>query len=183
MDRLTEKTWANLDPWECCGQDGYCTRPSNKPGGCRQGCIVPKLYIRLAKYEDIGLTPEEVSTVKLALMGKCVAEIKEFEGIPINRLCELAEADKDGRLDVLPCQVDDIVFLYDPQYPRRGETNLPLLRCRVSEFSNDGSRTCMVLDIEEKWGTMRRFTAVEIEKYGKVVFRTEAEAIAALAKE
>ena len=33
MKRLTVEHWQNLDPWECCGQDNYCMRPSNKPGG------------------------------------------------------------------------------------------------------------------------------------------------------
>ena len=58
--RVTVKHWKNLDPWECCGQDNYCMRPSNKPGGCRNGCIVPKLYTRLAQYEDTGLSPAEM---------------------------------------------------------------------------------------------------------------------------
>ena len=62
MKRLTVEHWQNLDPWECCGQDNYCIRPSNKPGGCRNGCIVQKLYTRLAQYEDTGLSPEEVKT-------------------------------------------------------------------------------------------------------------------------
>lgn len=57
MKRLTVEHWQNLDPWECCGQANYCMRPSNKPGGCRNGCIVPKLYTRLAQYEDTGLSP------------------------------------------------------------------------------------------------------------------------------
>lgn len=57
MKRLTVEHWQNLDPWECCGQDNYCMRPNNKPGGCRNGCIVPKLYTRLpglvvVKYVD-----------------------------------------------------------------------------------------------------------------------------------
>lgn len=60
MERLTVDNWEKLDPWECCGQDRYCIRPSNKQGGCRNGCIVPKLYERLAQYEDTGLSPEEV---------------------------------------------------------------------------------------------------------------------------
>ena len=62
MKLLTVEHWQNLDPWECCGQDNYCIRPSNKPGGCRNGCIVQKLYTRLAQYEDTGLSPEEVKT-------------------------------------------------------------------------------------------------------------------------
>ena len=60
MDRLTDKAWRNLDPWECCGQDRYCMRGSNDMGGCRGGCIVPKLYSRLAVFEDIGMEPERL---------------------------------------------------------------------------------------------------------------------------
>ena len=52
---------------------------------------------RLAEYEDTGLTPESVEALKLSVMGKAIAEIKEFNGLPVNRLREFAEADKDGR--------------------------------------------------------------------------------------
>lgn len=60
------------------------------------------LQDRLAAYEDTGLTPESVEALKLSMMGKAIAEIKEFNGLPVDRLRELAEADKDGRLVVLP---------------------------------------------------------------------------------
>lgn len=59
---------------------------------------------RLAAYEDTGLEPQEVTAAKHALMGKTLAEIKEFEGIPLDRLRELAEAERDGRARVLPCK-------------------------------------------------------------------------------
>lgn len=52
MERLTNKAWGNLDPWECCGQDHYCKRGCHDEGGCNKGCIVPRLYKRLAQYED-----------------------------------------------------------------------------------------------------------------------------------
>lgn len=52
MERLTVKEWRNLDPWECCGQDSYCKRGCHDEGGCTNGCIVPKLYVRLAQHED-----------------------------------------------------------------------------------------------------------------------------------
>lgn len=52
MDRLTSKCWRDLHPWECCGQDNYCALGSHDEGGCANGCIVPKLYFRLAAYED-----------------------------------------------------------------------------------------------------------------------------------
>lgn len=57
---------------------------------------------RLAAYEDTGLEPEEVTQIKLTIMGKSLAEIKEFEGVSINRMIELTQAEKDGRLVVLP---------------------------------------------------------------------------------
>lgn len=47
---------------------------------------------RLAAYEETGLVPEAVEHLKLASMGKAIAEIKEFEGVPVDRLRELAQA-------------------------------------------------------------------------------------------
>lgn len=52
MERLTDKAWKNLDPWEMCGQDHFCGRGCHDIGGCNGGCIVPKLYKKLARYED-----------------------------------------------------------------------------------------------------------------------------------
>lgn len=71
---------------------------------------VREILLRLAAYEDTGLTPEEVTAAKVALMGKTLAEITEFEGVPIARLRELAEADKAGRVLILPCAPDAIYW-------------------------------------------------------------------------
>lgn len=73
--------------------------------------IIRQLYSALAAYEDTGMTPESVEALKLSMMGKAIAEIKEFNGLPVDRLRELAEADKDGRLVALPCKVGDTVYL------------------------------------------------------------------------
>jgi hypothetical protein len=58
--RLTSETWRNFDPWECCGQDSFCKRGCHEKGGCANGCIVPRLYCRLAEYEDAMGLKEEV---------------------------------------------------------------------------------------------------------------------------
>lgn len=71
---------------------------------------IDALFYRLAAYEDTGLEPEEIKTMIDASMGKAIAEIKEFEGIPIDRLRELAEADKEGRCAVLPVEVGQSVY-------------------------------------------------------------------------
>lgn len=62
---------------------------------------------RLAAYEDTGLTPEAVETVKLALAAKHLVDLETLNNTPISRLVELAEADKDGRVIVLPAKKGD----------------------------------------------------------------------------
>ena len=68
------------------------------------------LYGRLKAYEDTGMYPESVEALKLSMMGKAISEITEFDGLPIDRLRELAEADKDGRAVVQPCKVGDKLY-------------------------------------------------------------------------
>ena len=65
------------------------------------------LYGRLKAYEDTGLEPEAVETVKLALCAKHMVDLETLNNTPISRLVELAEADKDGRVVVLPCKVGE----------------------------------------------------------------------------
>lgn len=64
MERITSEHWRNFDPWETCGQDNYCRRNCHDLGGCANGCKVPKIYGQLARYEDIGLSPDEVKALK-----------------------------------------------------------------------------------------------------------------------
>ena len=106
MERLTKKNWQNLDPWETCGQDNYCKRGCHEQGGCTKGCIVPRIYARLSTYEDTGLEPEEI--LYLGDLREMKREI--IFGVTAERLKELAEADKDGRLEVLPCKVGDHIL-------------------------------------------------------------------------
>lgn len=66
------------------------------------------LYGRLKAYEDTGLTPEKIkapfteeTTINLAAQAL---------GVEADRIRELAEADKDGRVVVLPCKVGDKLY-------------------------------------------------------------------------
>lgn len=98
MERLTNKAWRNFDPWECCGQDKYCQRGCHDPGGCTKGCIVPQLYARLGAYEDTGLTPVEID-----MDHEAAEQLRHLcRNCDLDRLEKLAEADKDGRVVVLP---------------------------------------------------------------------------------
>ena len=84
----------------------------NVPGGsfCEDGaCSQKKVWERLKAYEDTGLTPEEVERSKLGIEAGCVKAIARTYGIDINRLRKFVEADRDGRVVVLPCKAGDTV--------------------------------------------------------------------------
>ena len=69
-------------------------------GNCAMNCKWEEAaWSRLAAYEDSELEPEEVSALIKDWIRLCMT-IRECGGI--DRLRELAEADKDGRLVVLP---------------------------------------------------------------------------------
>lgn len=96
MDRLTERVQrANGDVVVYIGpqrvHEDADVPAEVTPSGVRE------ILHRLAAYEDTGLEPEEVTAIKHAFMGREIAKITEFDGIPIQRLQELARAEKDGR--------------------------------------------------------------------------------------
>lgn len=74
---------------------------------CQHGgsCSQRKVWERLKEYEDTGLKPDEIECIMRMVTGEAVAEASEFAGMPVARLKELAEADKDGRVMVLPCKM------------------------------------------------------------------------------
>lgn len=59
-----------------------------------------EMICRLGEYEETGLEPEEIVAMKNAIMGIELAKINEFDGIPLARMCELAQAEKAGRIAI-----------------------------------------------------------------------------------
>lgn len=88
-------------------EGNFCDIAQCRDSACKQSgtCTQRMVWERLKQFEDAFGTPEKAERVKLAFMGKSVYEIKEFNGVPLARLIELAEADKDGRVVILPCKV------------------------------------------------------------------------------
>jgi hypothetical protein len=123
------------------------------------------LYGRLKADENTGIEPEAVETVKLALAAKHLVDLETLNNTPISRLVELAEADKDGRVVVLPCRQGDELWTY---------CNHPVKRVysfTVSDVSTLNGRTVLnTLGL----GTIRP------EDIGKTVFLTREEAEKAL---
>lgn len=73
--------------------------------------IIRQLYSVLAAYEGTGLTPERCAEFARADAEGRYIVMRDAEQEGVARLRELAEADRDGRLVVLPCKVGDTVYL------------------------------------------------------------------------
>lgn len=146
------------DNGNCTAAGGFCT-------------AVPAAHCRLLQeYLGTGLTPDGVEALKLSMMGKAVAEIKEFDGLPIDRLKALAIADEEGRVVVLPCKVGQRVFaLLD--------TDKHISECEVKQIGMGNKIGFIGL---EPIGARGREYGISLNGFGKTVFRTREEAEAAL---
>lgn len=117
-----------------------------KLGGFKQGGVE-----RLAAYEDTHMMPSDVTSMRMDMA--IIAAL--FNGVDVDRMKELAEADKDGRLVVLPCKVGTATYyIHYPiaVYPDKSEPEI-------------------------KRGI---FTLCDLDRVGHSVFLTREEAEAAL---
>ena len=99
MERLTE--WNGEQP-----RHAYYPRCFKAPcygDGCKiNDCLFETAVCdRLAAYEDTGLTPEEIKAPFTE--DTMINMAAQAMGVEPSRLREIAEADKDGRVVVLPC--------------------------------------------------------------------------------
>jgi hypothetical protein len=141
MERLTNKREADAqrEEYERRLANGY---PRNIP---------EERFLRLAAYEDTHMMPSDVTSMRMDMA--IIAAL--FNGVDVDRMKELAQADKAGRLVVLPCKVGDTVYrIFNP--PSRE----PVI----------SAHTLMSVDYIVRW----------IDKFGKTVFLTREEAEKAL---
>lgn len=137
---------------------------------------------RLAAYEDTGLEPEEITAIIGLASENCAKtadkidqllsddkELGEYRALgPIDRLRELAQADREGRCVVLPCKRDDVLWTFHT-YPSKRVYSF-----HVTDLSTLNGRTMLNTDI---------MGVVDSRDVGKTVFLTRKEAQAALRRE
>ena len=161
MERLTAKHYLGTDHYMKCS--GNC----NVDMDCIDCPSFDCLVERLAAYEDTGLEPREVSAIVKEWSDLCTI-VGECGGIA--RLREQAEADKDGRLVVLPCKVGQRVFaLLD--------TDKHISECEVNQIGMGNKIGFIGL---EPIGARGRKYGVALNGFGKTVFLTREEAEKAL---
>lgn len=159
MERLTEKHYLGTDHYMKCS--GNC----NVDMDCIDCPSFDCLFERLAAYEDTGLMPSDVHS----LWGEWDAMMSVLNSIGggYERLRQLAEADKDGRLVVPPCKVGDRL------YEVTGRKTISVYKVRAIRVELFG--LFIEWDIIEGfvWKSLEGINAGEI---GKTVFLTREEA-------
>ena len=126
------------DNGNCTAVGGFCT------------AVAAAHCPLLREYLDTELTPEEID-----MDHEAAEQLRQLcQGCDLDRLEELAEADKDGRLVVLPCRAGSTVYRlqYIEQTPGR-----------------------FVVGVAEI-----KFALIWLEEFGKTVFLTREEAEKAL---
>lgn len=122
---------------------------------------------RLAAYEDTGLTPEEI---KAPFTEDTMINLAaQAMGVEADRLRELAEADKDGRVVILPCKVGDTVWF--KTYKNNARDCIGVQPHEVTRISASIIVPGEIVDI-----------GIPVDQIGVRVFLSETEAVAADAK-
>ena len=126
---------------------------------------------RLASYEDSRCEPEEVlpkdKADEIALKLMRLADLVSL--CSYDHLRELAEADKDGRLVVLPCKVGDTVWF--KTYKNNARDCIGVQPHEVTRISASIIVPGEIVDI-----------GIPVDQIGVRVFLSETEAVAADAK-
>lgn len=148
MERLTE--------YESIGGHAHAVPTGN----------IDTALMRLAAYEDSGCAPEEVfpkdKADEIAMKLMRLADLESL--CSYDRLRELAEADKDGRVAVLPCKVGDKIY-------------------RIQKYFNDATlkseikvKACIVGSVSIDSMMTDDMVFLSFDSIGKTVFLTREEA-------
>ena len=166
MERLTCRDTDGQAMMDCQKCEADWTGKHGKPMvDCTALYCRNRLKARLAAYEETGRTPEEVTALG-KLFDYALEESKTLteQLVLLNRIRDLAEADKDGRLVVRPCKVGDTLF-----------------RVFAGEILEHKVRNMRYLAIQERWDIdTTPFCSYVESSIGKTIFLTREEAEKAL---
>lgn len=124
-------------------------------------------YWRLKAYEDTHMMPSDVTSMRMDMA--IIAAL--FNGVDVDRMKELAEADRDGRVVLRPCKAGDTVYEVTS-------------RKTISEYRVKAIRVELFCTFIE-WDIVAGFVdksifGVPVDEIGKTVFLTREEAEKAL---
>lgn len=151
-------------------EGNFCDLAQCRDSACRQSgtCTMKEVWKRLKAYEDSGCEPEEVlpkdKADEIALKLMRLADLESL--CSYDHLRELAEADKEGRVLILPCKVGDMAYWVH---------NGVITGCHVYRIQVNRKGTFVFLKSTISHGGFRTDTCL-----GKTVFLSREEAEKAL---
>lgn len=110
MERYTEKHYGENGYYLVCS--GNCETLN-----CGDCGILDKIVDRLAAYEGTGLEPEEIFKIREDVENGYMKSTARRYGVPVDRLRELAEADREGRCVVLPIKIPGWGWYCNSKFP------------------------------------------------------------------
>ena len=162
MERLTKRI---NDVVVYVGAQNLCTTGQIPcevdPAGVRE------MMYHLAAYEDTHMMPSDVMSMRMDM----AILVALFDGIDVDRMRELAAAERDGRVVVLPCKVGDTV------YALLG-TDKYVSECEVKRVSMGDHISFVAIEPISARG---HEYGVSLKGFGKTVFLTREEAEKAVA--
>lgn len=163
MERLTKRSH------DTTKENGVCCTHFHSPecfmveGNCSAGCKWEEAaWERLSDYEDTHMMPSDVTSMRMDMA--IIAAL--FNGVDVDRMKELAEADKNGRVMIAPCKVGDTAYWVH---------NRTVTVCRVYRIQMNRKGTFICLKSNKSHGAFRADICL-----GKTVFFTREEAKKAL---
>lgn len=171
MERLTKRDTNGQAMMDCEKCKADWTGKHGKPMvDCTALYCRNRLLGRLVEHEDTGLTPKEVTALG-ELFNYALKESKTLteQLTLLKHIRELAEADKDGRVVVLPCKVGDTVWF--KTYKNNARDCIGVQPHEVTRISASIIVPGEIVDI-----------GIPVDQIGVRVFLSETEAVAADAK-
>ena len=166
MERLTKRDTDGQAMMDCEKCKADWTGKHGKPMvDCTALYCRNCLKERLAAYEDTGLTPERCAEFARADAEGRYIVMRDAKQEGVARMRELAEADRAGRLVVLPCKVGDGLWTFC-SYPVE-----QVYSFTVTDISTLNGRTML---------NTSRCGVIDARDVGKTVFLTREEAEKAL---
>lgn len=158
MERLTRRM---------CG--GFGVVP-----GCELNTVrgMKAVVDRLAAYEDIGLSPEEIKYFLEEIESRFILWVEKKYEMPVGKFLDIMQAEKDGRMVVFPCKVGDTVY----EANKRGFISTYKVICIHLSYCST------LIGWELIDGICSNLNGFEVSALGKTVFLNREEAETALKK-
>lgn len=168
MERLTKRDTDGQAMMDCEKCKADWTGKHGKPmADCTALYCRDRLKDRLAAYEDTHMMSSDVTSMRMDMA--IIAAL--FNGVDVDRMKELTEADKNGCVMIAPCKVGDTVYEVTS-------------RKTISEYRVKAIRVELFCTFIE-WDIVAGFVdkslfGVSVDEIGKTVFLTREEAESAL---